>query len=1013
MFGQEKTTQELIDQKNHYYCDAVKEVKSLVLSGDLQQINWQSDLQNGYLISSLVELAVAEMADTPAAKAVFDIAVQRIRHRDKTVPDAFAGEFAIQCVQAAKSDNNSLDEKFIESLRSQDVDNYSLALFWITTVGEYNSRIFGYEQEEINREHILEPELLFALPAGLQPRNIFEEIILDLTDKDMLKLLQQYSNFEVYLGRSLWNVAPLQAMLARDRPEVISQFISSLAVDDSANYAVEWPYINTATEAFDEQCIEFCSVRGLCYPLMVLDGLRRGKHTELALKISAAADSPTILPNAGFIMPYLLQKDPRIMLQHLIYVSSCYQQVSAMPWYECYECAFDHWEAGGKEACMQGGVEVSSMFLQRLIESRSGNENLIEWIRRLWTFSAGGGYQQEKIREQIMAFDPLLVEEQLWGSLQSQQKGERSSGVAALMHNSIENVVDKAEKLLEGKVDARLGAVELLTAVGNEKAVSLLKSMLDSKQSARVSKSVIDGLEKLGKGPSLDDLDEKESDPNILATIEAAQIKPLPKTAGVWVDLSGLPALHANSGKPLSEKAITHLIAAQAKHKSINPAPDSMPVLQHIDREKSADFAIGLLNQWLASEQHVSGKWALTLAGVLGDKRILPVLTDPISGWTENSRHKLAEYAAQAVALVPADESLMILDTLASRYSRRYRNIGKACRAALELAAQNQNVSMDELADMIVPTLDFDSDYQRALPETEIRAVLQPDFKLTFYNPETESETKSPLKSLPPAAVEEIKTLRKLIREVVKGQTARLEQSLVRQRAWPLKRWQELFELNPFLQSYAATLVWASLDNKGSPRSLFRRYPNGLLANADGELIELESNDHSIVIAHPLNLGDKKTQLWREHFKRLKVKQPFAQLERPVALLDESQGNRKTLGLTENHKMANGTFRSRSEKLGWSRGSVVDGGGISSYYKDFPGVQVTAILMIEFMYIGQDPADEVTLLHTLFVKAESVEIGSYVYDEPRNVDDPRVVAFRDLPAVVYSEVLTDLQAIVA
>ena len=355
----------------------------------------------------------------------------------------------------------------------------------------------------------------------------------------------------------------------------------------------------------------------------------------------------------------------------------------------------------------------------------------------------------------------------------------------------------------------------------------------------------------------------------------------------------------------------------------------------------------------------------------------------------------------------------MLLDLLANRYRSKFKNIGKACKTALEQAAAAQNISVDELADMIVPTLEFNTEYQRSLPDTDIQLVLQPDFKLSYLNPETDKETRSVPKTLPDSAKAEIKTLRTLIRQTIKGQTARLELDLVRQRSWQTQRWQELFEVNPFLQSYASRLVWATLDKDGKQRKLFRRYPNGLLADASGDLIELDDSDNKVVMVHPLNLDEGGIVEWRAHLERMKVTPPFAQLERPVERLDAKHANRKQIAFTDGHRMANGTFRSRAEKRGWTRGSVVDGGGITSYYKTYPGALISVFLMVDEHYIGQDPADSLLLRHGLFVKAESIVIGSYIYDEPKNTDDERVIAFGDVPQVVYSESISDLQAIVA
>ena len=70
------------------------------------------------------------------------------------------------------------------------------------------------------------------------------------------------------------------------------------------------------------------------------------------------------------------------------------------------------------------------------------------------------------------------------------------------------------------------------------------------------------------------------------------------------------------------------------------------------------------------------------------------------------------------------------------------------------------------------------------------------------------------------------------------------------------------------------------------------------------------------------------------------------------------------------------------------------------------------ILPTENFWVGCDPMEAVELGAAYFVKAESVERGSYVYNEP-GPDDPRVLRFDQVPPVVFSETLSDLKAIIA
>jgi hypothetical protein len=60
------------------------------------------------------------------------------------------------------------------------------------------------------------------------------------------------------------------------------------------------------------------------------------------------------------------------------------------------------------------------------------------------------------------------------------------------------------------------------------------------------------------------------------------------------------------------------------------------------------------------------------------------------------------------------------------------------------------------------------------------------------------------------------------------------------------------------------------------------------------------------------------------------------------------------------------------------------------------------------MYVGISRDDSITLQEMYFVKAGSVEVGSYVYDEPSDGNDPRVLAFGEVPPVPFSETMGDL-----
>ena len=108
-------------------------------------------------------------------------------------------------------------------------------------------------------------------------------------------------------------------------------------------------------------------------------------------------------------------------------------------------------------------------------------------------------------------------------------------------------------------------------------------------------------------------------------------------------------------------------------------------------------------------------------------------------------------------------------------------------------------------------------------------------------------------------------------------------------------------------------------------------------------------------------------------------------------------------------------FKNRAGKRGWRRGSVVDAGEVSSYRKLFVEDEVEVFVKLEGLNVQSwfDTESRTTLREVFFVKPGAVEVGSYTYDEPRFDTDPRLIPLGEVPAFVYSEAISELEAITA
>ncbi len=968
----------------------------------------------------MVESAVLEAGKTPESAAFFTAVCGRLAVNLPEKDDSLAERLCEDLVGRRVQECSAAGDYLLALARERGLADLRLASFVFLHMHWYPGMAFGWEEEE--HETIFGGATdvrLFYHRLTSVPPNALDGLILGLPDDEMLEILQSHDRAVTKHGSLAWAPGKLQGNLAKHRPELFSTYLADLPTPlPDAIRLIDWRYVITATDAFDDACLKYCQLtNGLqrLHTLIFLDSRREGRHSPLVTNVCVQEHAN----DEGPALAYLADVSPKDMLPILTH---CTEDHPEFLMQRCYQVAAAHWDAGGRacfEALLPKLIDPKAYQPTRQIQgalfgvltAEPVPNGAHDWVMQLLEANAKIKADSIGVLWQIVAqHQPKLFEDDFWDLLQHKSKTLRTIARNTLASIKGNDTMRKAVSLLAGKkVDVRLGGAELLERLADPQAADSLRTAIESESSEKVRTALHAALN-ASAGDSEIAVPQRS-----LEDLEAAYAKQekrlkIPAKA-TWFDPNALPALQTTSGEPLSDLALTFMVAKQAKHKAMELAPDIAPLMTHIDREASGDFARTLLKQWLGSDQAAADRWALVFAGAFGDQRILPELVAPIQSWAENARHKLAEYAAQAIALVHGDEALMLLDSLANRYRSRFKNIGKACRAALENAAVARGVSIDELADMIVPTLGFDEDHERALPDSEIRVILQPDFKLTFYHPETEKETKSPPASLPDRAKDDIKTLRKLIRETVKGQTARLELALVRERRWPAKRWSELFEEHPILQSFASRLVWRSLHDRGEPRQLFRRYPNGLLANAEGELIELDEADATISMVHPLHVDADTLCSWKAHLARMKVSPPFPQLERPVALLNPKHSNRKTLDTVNGKRLSVGTFRSRAEKRGWIRGSVVDAGGISAYYKSFYEAQVDVFLPVEEMWVGQDPQDEISLGEAFFVTGGSVSTGSYEYDEPQNLEDKRVLTFGSVPAIVYSETVTDLQAI--
>ena len=206
----------------------------------------------------------------------------------------------------------------------------------------------------------------------------------------------------------------------------------------------------------------------------------------------------------------------------------------------------------------------------------------------------------------------------------------------------------------------------------------------------------------------------------------------------------------------------------------------------------------------------------------------------------------------------------------------------------MENAAKELGITTEELADRIVPSLDFAPDGTRIFDYGPRKFVvrLTPSLELAVN-----TDAGKAVKTMPApgktddaekaaAAYETYKALKKQIKTTVTAQRARLELALSAQRCWDTDTWRKLFVENPIMHQFAISLIWGVYEN-GELKETFRYMEDGSFNTADEEEYSL-TDGANIGLVHPIELNEDTLNTWKQQLEDYEITQSIQQLSRPV-----------------------------------------------------------------------------------------------------------------------------------
>lgn len=602
----------------------------------------------------------------------------------------------------------------------------------------------------------------------------------------------------------------------------------------------------------------------------------------------------------------------------------------------------------------------------------------------------------------LSRYDYSEHEAAVWELTKHKSKKLRSV-VAVTLGKLGEKSLDRAIALInDKKADARQTGALILSLIGTPAAVAPLADIIE-KETNDEARDII--LQTLGEK-----LPQPQNETDAKAKIKHAEARgKLGKPIVKWLDDETLTPPKWLSGENLDLSAMRFLLYRQNRSKTMASDVEAKPIIALMDKKTSEKFALELLNYYVSNGEDTKYKAILALAGVLGGDKTVDYLKTRVKQLCDQNRGKMAEYVVQALALNGSLKALRAVEEFSRKYKNKNRNVGAAALSAFGLAAEEQGITPFELGDKIIPDFGFEGIYKHfMIKEASYRAFIDNDFKIKFFDEENKV-----LKTLPKGASaelkEEFKELGKEVRDIVRSQSNRMEYYLVTQRRWSVDKWTSFFMQNPIMFVYALKIIWGLYDEKGTLTKTFRAMEDLTLSDIDFEEMDLdEVENQTIGMVHPLSLSEEDKQKWVQYLEDDSVELVFPQLNRPVVKVEDVDKEVKFYDKFNGKKVEGLAFKGQMDKLGWQKGSVVDGGMVSSYRKSFTSLGMDAVIETEGIYMGWDDYDP-ELGRLYFVRTGSIKTGSYTYDEPSNSEDARLFKLGDVPAIIFSEVMADLQ----